>query len=232
MGEISASGIFQVEETLQSLSIKEKIDLLAGIDFWHTKAIPRLNIPSIRLSDGPNGVRGTRFFNGVPAACFPCGTGLAATWDTRLLRQAGDLMGIEARLKGASVLLGPTVNIQRSPLGGRGFESFSEDPVLAGLCAAAIVTGIQQTGVQAAIKHFVANDQEHERMAVNSIVTARALREIYLLPFQLAIRDANPLSFMTSYNKVNGVHVSEDKQMLEDILRKDWRWEGLIMSDW
>ncbi|USP81333.1 family 3 glycoside hydrolase [Curvularia clavata] len=231
MGEAVASCL-DVENTLQRLTMSEKIDLLAGIDFWHTKGIPRLDIPSIRFSDGPNGVRGTRFFNGVRAACFPCGTGLAATWDAQLLRRAGNLMGAESRHKGASVLLGPTVNMQRSPLGGRGFESFSEDPVLAGICAAAVINGIQDTGVQAAIKHFVANDQEHERMAVNSIVTQRALREIYLLPFQIAVRDSNPASFMTSYNKVNGTHVSEDSKVLKDILRHEWGWHGLVMSDW
>ncbi|KAM0325856.1 hypothetical protein ACHAQA_007159 [Verticillium albo-atrum] len=223
---------FDVEDVLNQLSQKEKIDLLSGIDFWHTKSVPRLNVPSIRLSDGPNGVRGTRFFNGVPAACFPCGTGLAATWNTDLLHKAGALMGSEARAKGAHVLLGPTVNMQRSPLGGRGFESFSEDPVLAGRCAASIVGGIEETGVVASIKHFVANDQEHERMAVDSIVTERALREIYVLPFQIAVRDARPGSFMTAYNKVNGTHVSDDRKFVEDIVRKEWGWDGLVMSDW
>ncbi|KAH6880813.1 glycoside hydrolase superfamily [Thelonectria olida] len=223
---------FDVEGVLKRLSTLEKIDLLAGIDFWHTKAVPRLNVPSIRMSDGPNGVRGTRFFNGVPAACFPCGTGLAATWNTSLLREAGSLMGAEARAKGAHVLLGPTVNIQRSPLGGRAFESFSEDPVLSGLCAASVISGIEQTGVVASIKHFVANDQEHERMAVNAIVTERALREIYLLPFQIAVRDANPGSFMTAYNKVNGTHVSDNREMIEKIVRKEWGWQGLVTSDW
>ncbi|KAJ4142983.1 beta-glucosidase [Fusarium oxysporum] len=221
-----------VEQVLKQLTTVEKIDLLAGIDFWHTKAIPRLGIPSIRMSDGPNGVRGTRFFNGVPAACFPCGTGLAATWNTELLHQAGSLMGSEARAKGVHVLLGPTVNMQRSPLGGRAFESFSEDPVLAGYCAASIVAGIQETGVVASIKHFVANDQEHERMAVDSLVTERALREIYTLPFQIAVRDANPGSFMTSYNKVNGTHVSDNKDMIEKVVRGEWGWEGLVTSDW
>jgi beta-glucosidase len=141
-------------------------------------------------------------------------------------------MGEEAKAKGVHVLLCPTVNMQRSPLGGRGFESFSEDPVLAGNCAASIVGGIQETGVVASIKHFVANDQEHERMAVNSIVTERALREIYLLPFQIAVRDSNPGSFMTSYNKVNGVHVNENPKFVEKILREEWGWEGLVMSDW
>lgn len=141
-------------------------------------------------------------------------------------------MGEEAKAKGAHVILGPTVNMQRSPLGGRGFESFSEDPVLAGNSAAAIVNGIQETGVVAAIKHFVTNDQEHERMAVDALVTERALREIYLLPFQIAVRDANPGSFMTAYNKLNGTHLSENKKILDDLLRGEWEWDGLIMSDW
>ncbi|WQF77170.1 Putative glycoside hydrolase, family 3, glycoside hydrolase family 3 domain, immunoglobulin [Colletotrichum destructivum] len=228
----SKVAIFDVEDVLSKLTLHEKAELLSGIDFWHTQSVPRLGVPSIRLSDGPNGVRGTRFFNGVAAACFPCGTGLAATWDTALLEQAGNLMGLEARAKGVHVLLGPTVNMQRSPLGGRGFESFSEDPVLAGLCASSVVLGIQSTGVQAAIKHFVANDQEHERMAVSSVVTERALREIYLMPFQIAVRDAHPASFMTSYNKVNGTHVSEDENLLQNVLRGEWKWEGLVMSDW
>ena len=205
---------------------------LQGIDFWHTKPIPRLGVPSIRFSDGPNGVRGTRFFNGSPAACFPCGTALGATWNPALLQQAGTLMGEEAIAKGAHVLLGPTVNMQRSPLGGRAFESFSEDPVLAGSCAAAVIRGIQDTHVVATIKHFVANDQEHERMAVDSLVTQRALREIYLLPFQIAVRDSRPGAFMTSYNKVNGTHVSEDPKILQGVLRGEWGWEGLVVSDW
>ncbi|TVY46446.1 putative beta-glucosidase I [Lachnellula occidentalis] len=224
--------LLDVEDVLKKLTKTEKAALTSGIDFWHTKAIPRLDIPSLRLSDGPNGVRGTRFFNGAPAACFPNGTALAATWDVDLLKEAGVLMGEEAKLKGAHVLLGPTVNMQRSPLGGRGFESFSEDPVLAGFAAAAIVNGVQTTGVVASIKHFVTNDQEHERMAVDSRVTERALREIYLLPFQIAVRDSRPGSFMTAYNKLNGVHLSENRRILQDILRGEWGWEGLVMSDW
>ncbi|KAH8809202.1 glycoside hydrolase superfamily [Xylogone sp. PMI_703] len=223
---------FDPETVLSKLTQQEKIDLLAGIDFWHTKSVPRLGVPSIRLSDGPNGVRGTRFFNGAPAACFPCGTALAATWNMPLLEEAGHLMGEEAIVKGAHVLLGPTVNMQRSPLGGRGFESFSEDPILAGLSAAAIVRGVQSTHVVATIKHFVANDQEHERMAVDAIITQRALREIYLLPFQIAVRDAQPGAFMTSYNKVNGIHVNENPKIMQDILRKEWGWDGLVVSDW
>lgn len=141
-------------------------------------------------------------------------------------------MGQEAIAKGAHVLLGPTVNMQRSPLGGRAFESFSEDPLLSGLCAAAVISGVQETGVVAAIKHFVANDQEHERMGVDALVTQRALREIYLLPFMIAVRDARPGAVMASYNRVNGCHVGEDPKMLKEVLRGEWGWEGLVMSDW
>jgi beta-glucosidase len=184
------------------------------------------------MSDGPNGVRGTRYFNGVPAACFPCGTALASTWDPDLIELGGNLMGREAIAKGASILLGPTINIQRSPLGGRGFESFSEDPVLSGFIAAATVRGIQGTGVVAVIKHLVCNDQEHDRHAVDSIVSQRALREVYLLPFQIAERDSQPYGYMTAYNKVNGVHASESKWLLDGILRQEWDFKGVIISDW
>lgn len=205
---------------------------MEGADFWHTAAVPELGIPSLRFTDGPNGVRGTRFFNGVPAACFPCGTALGATFDYDLMIRAGSTMGEEAKAKGAHVILGPTVNMQRGPLGGRGFESFSEDPVLSGLTAAAVISGIQSTNVTATLKHFVCNDQEHERNSVNSILTERALREIYLLPFQIAIRDSKPGAIMTAYNRVNGVHASQSTYLLDEVLRKEWSWDGLIMSDW
>lgn len=141
-------------------------------------------------------------------------------------------MGKESIAKGAHVILGPTINMQRSPLGGRGFESLAEDPVLAGLGSAALVKGIQETGVVATIKHFVCNDQEHQRGLYDAIITQRALREIYLLPFQIATRDARPKAFMTAYNKVNGTHVSENPKILKKILRGEWGWEGLVMSDW
>jgi beta-glucosidase len=177
-------------------------------------------------------VRGTRFFNGVPAACLPCSTALGATWDTDLVEKLGALLGEEARAKGAHVLLGPTINIQRSPLGGRGFESFSEDGVLSGTLAGHYCRGIQSQGVGATLKHFVCNDQEHERMAVNTIITQRALRENYLLPFQQALKICQVACFMTAYNKVNGLHMSENPAIIEDILRKEWGWNGLVMSDW
>ncbi|CAI7664742.1 unnamed protein product [Penicillium viridicatum] len=221
-----------VEKTIEELTLGEKVALTAGYDFWHTESIPRLNIPALRMSDGPNGVRGTRFFNGIPAACFPCATALGATWDTELLSEVGALMGEEAIAKGTHIVLGPTINTQRSPLGGRGFESFSEDGVLSGTLAGYFCKAMQDKGVAATLKHFVCNDQEHERLAVNSILTNRALREIYLMPFQLAMRICRSQCVMTAYNKVNGTHVSENKAIIDDILRKEWGWEGLVMSDW
>ncbi|ERS98825.1 hypothetical protein HMPREF1624_04015 [Sporothrix schenckii ATCC 58251] len=222
-----------VEAVLEQLSLDEKVALLAGIDGWHTKAIPRLGVPSVRMSDGPNGVRGTRFFNGVPAACLPCETALGATFDQALVRELGALLADECRAKGAHVLLGPTINIQRGPLGGRGFESFSEDPVLSGTLAARYCEGVEAGGdVLATPKHLVCNDQEHARVAVNAIVTERALREIYLLPFQLALGQARPGALMTSYNKLNGTHASENPRLLQDIVRGEWGYDGLIVSDW
>lgn len=203
-----------------------------GHDFWHTTPLPRFNVPSVRLSDGPNGVRGTKFFNGVKAACLPCGTGLAATWNIPLLHKAGELIGEECKAKGAHCWLGPTVCIQRSPLGGRGFESLSEDPWLTGKLAASYINGVQSRGVISTIKHWVANDQEHERVGVNVMVNDRAMREIHMLPFQIALRESRPGAVMACYNKVNGTHVSESKQLLDDILRDEWNWDGVIMSDW
>lgn len=188
-------------------------------------------MPPIRTTDGPNGIRGTKFFAGVPAACLPCGTALGATWDRDLLHQAGVLLGKECLAKGAHCWLGPTINMQRSPLGGRGFESFAEDPHLSGIMAKSIILGCESTGVISTVKHYVGNDQEHERRAVDVLVTPRALREIYLRPFQIVARDAHPGALMTSYNKINGKHVVENPAML-DIVRKDWHWDPLIMSDW
>jgi beta-glucosidase len=203
-----------------------------GLDFWHTTPIPRLRVPSLRMSDGPNGVRGTRFFNGTPAACLPCATALGATWDVDLIEKLGVLLGDEAGAKGTHVLLAPTINIQRSPLGGRGFESFSEDPILSGTLAGFYCKGVQSKNVAATLKHFVCDDQEHERMAVSTIITQRALRKIYLAPFQQALRICRSVCFMTAYNKVNGTHVSENSHIIDKILRQEWGWKGLVMSDW
>ncbi|KAI5200586.1 hypothetical protein E4T39_05715 [Aureobasidium subglaciale] len=221
-----------IEQLLTQLTIEEKVSLTAGKDFWHTIPVPRLNIPSIRLSDGPNGVRGTRFFDAVPSTCLPCGTGLGATFDKELLQRVGGLLADECRAKGAHMLLGPTINIPRAPLGGRGFESYSEDPYLAGILAGYYCQGVQDKGIVACLKHFACNDQEDQRMAFNAIVTERALREIYLAPFQIALKHCQAGAIMTAYNKVNGVHAAENEHILKDILRGEWGWEGLITSDW
>ncbi|ODV76852.1 glycoside hydrolase family 3 protein [Suhomyces tanzawaensis NRRL Y-17324] len=221
-----------IDSLLEELTLEEKISLLAGSDFWHTVPIERLGIPSVRTSDGPNGIRGTKFFNGIPANCFPCGTALASSFNRELWREAGKLMAEEAKAKAAHCILGPTCNIVRSPVGGRCFESFSEDPFLSGFAASNIISGIQKEKVLACIKHFVCNDQEDERKAVNTVVSERAMREIYLKPFQIALREAQPKALMTAYNKVNGTHCSESQYLLQDILRDEWKWNGLVMSDW
>lgn len=186
----------------------------------------------MKCTDGPNGARGGRFFNPVPATCIPCGTGLGATWNPDLLYAAGQLLSRECEAKGAHVWLGPTVNLVRGPLNGRGFESFSEDPHLSGVLATAIIQGVQSRGTLAALKHFVANDQETDKMSADICMSQRALREVYLKPFQMAVRDGKPRIVMSSYNKVNGTHVSESKKLLDEVLRREWGFDGLIMSDW
>ncbi|KAJ1337254.1 beta-glucosidase [Microdochium nivale] len=226
------SGRLDVDQLISQLSIEEKVSLLAGKDFWHTTPLTLHNIPSIRVSDGPNGVRGTKIFDGVPSSCLPCGTALGATFDIDLVAQLGQLQGQEAKAKGAVAVLGPTLNIQRGPLGGRGFESFSEDPLLSGLLAGHYTRGMQRENIAATLKHYVCNDMEDDRMGVNVLVTPRALREIYLLPFMLAISIGDPRAIMTAYNKVNGTHVSESKELLQRVLRDEWKFDGLVMSDW
>lgn len=167
-----------------------------------------------------------------PASALPCATALGSTFSTPLIENAATLLAKEAKARNATCLLAPTINIQRSPLGGRAFESYSEDPTHSGLIAAAYVKGLQDNGVSATIKHFVANDQEHERNGIDSIVSERPLREIYLRPFQIAQAKSTPWAYMTSYNKLNGIHCSEDKWLLDELLRKEWKHDGLIMSDW
>ncbi|KAE8354738.1 putative beta-glucosidase [Aspergillus coremiiformis] len=223
---------FEIDDILSKLTQQEKISLLSGIDIWHTHPIPQHNVPSVRFTDGPNGVRGTRFFPASPATCLPCGTAMAATWDTALLTQAGRLLGKECIGKGAHCLLGPTLDIMRSPLSGRGFEGFGEDPYLIGVLASSLIHGCHDMDVATAVKHFVAYSQESQRRRVNAIVTERALREIYLRPFQIVARDARPAALVTSYNKVNGKHVSQSRELLDGIVRQEWKWDPLILSDW
>lgn len=216
------------------LSLDEKAALAAGADMWNTKAIDHLGVPALKMTDGPNGARGDALLGAgaATAACAPCGSALGATWNPNLVEQVGAMLGEEARMKSCRVLLAPTINIHRSPLGGRNFECYSEDPLLSGQIAAAFVRGVQSRGVAATPKHFVANDAEFERYTMNSVVDARALREIYLLPFELAIREGGALAVMTGYNRVNGTYCSENALLLTDVLREEWGFRGLVMTDW
>ncbi|KAL0941932.1 beta-glucosidase j [Colletotrichum truncatum] len=221
-----------VARTIKELTLEEKIRLLAGKDTWSTHEIDRLNIPSITTSDGPHGVRGTAFFNGKPGCLLPSATAMGATFDVKLMHSVGKLLATEAKEKGCQVILAPTVCLQRSPLIGRGFEAFGEDPVLSGTMASAYINGVQENGVAVSIKHYAAHDQSTMSIEDSIRVTERTLREMHLLPFQIAVRNANPWSFMTAYHKINGTHASEDPWLLEGILRREWGWGGLIMSDW
>ena len=222
----------EIEKLLAELTLEEKVSLLSGANLWETPAIERLDIPPLRVTDGPNGARGTRFTDGLRAACFPCGSALAATWDPELIEQVGGALAQEARSKGAHVLLGPTINIHRSPLAGRNFECYSEDPLLSARIAVAFVRGLQAGGVAACIKHFACNDSEYQRHSISSQVGERALREIYLAPFEAAVREAGAWSVMAAYNKVNGTYASEHPRLLDEILRGEWGFEGFVVSDW
>ncbi|KAI0186330.1 glycosyl hydrolase family 3 N terminal domain-containing protein [Xylaria flabelliformis] len=217
---------------LASLNLEEKVSLLTAADFWRTKAIPEKDIPAIKTSDGPNGARGGIFVGGTKAALFPCGISLAATWNKNLLYQVGQHLASEARARSAQVLLAPTVCMHRHPLGGRNFESFSEDPLLTGKLASQYIKGLQSKGVAATIKHFVTNEQETHRLTIDSLVMERPLRELYLRPFEIAVREANPWAVMSSYNLINGVHADMNNHTLKTILRGEWGYDGTVMSDW
>ncbi|QDS68320.1 hypothetical protein FKW77_010686 [Venturia effusa] len=208
------------------------VALLSGSDFWRTVPLPHRGIPSIKTTDGPSGARGEFFVNGTPAALFPCGTSLAATWNAGLIEEIGQHLGEETKARGADVLLAPTICMHRSPLGGRNFESFSEDPFLSGKLAASFIRGVQSQQVAATVKHFVANEQETHRTTVDSIVEERPLREIYLKPFEIAIRDCSPWALMTSYNLVNGTHADMNEFTLKRVLRDEWKYDGTVISDW
>jgi beta-glucosidase len=225
--------LHDVEELLSQMTLQEKVSLLAGTNDWYTVPVERLGIPSLKMTDGPNGARGAGgFTSGVKAACFPAEISLASTWNIDLLERIGQALAREAHMKCSQVLLAPTVNIQRSPLGGRNFECFSEDPYLSARLAVAYITGLQQEGVGASIKHYVCNDEEFERFSISSEVRERALREIYLLPFQIAVREAQPWTIMAAYNLVNGIPASESPYLLTEILRQEWGFDGVVVSDW
>jgi beta-glucosidase len=219
-----------VDGLVSRLSLEEKVSLVGGADAWRTNAVPRLGIPAIKVTDGPHGARG-RTFGEKTAASFPCGTALGATWNPELVREVGAAIGQEARTKHCSVLLAPTLNIHRHPLAGRNFECYSEDPYLVGHIGTAFVQGVQSEGVAATAKHFVCNDSEFERMTISSEVGERALREIYLAPFEAVIHEGGAWAAMTAYNRINGISASENAGLIA-LLKQEWGFDGLLMSDW
>ena len=226
-------------DIISKLSLLQKCALLSGGGTFSTRAFPKEGIPSITLSDGPNGVRkqaGEADHLGlnpsVPATCFPPSATVACSWDTALAEEIGEALGEEAAAQEVAVLLGPGLNIKRSPLCGRNFEYFSEDPYLSGKLAAGYVRGIQKNGVSACPKHFAVNSQELRRMASDSIVDERTLRELYLTGFEIVVKEAQPKSLMTSYNLINGTYANENEHLLVDILRKDWGFNGTVVTDW
>lgn len=215
---------------LDRLDREELARLTAGIDFWHTAPAPSLGLEPLQLTDGPSGARGASW-GAATSTCVPCGSALAATWDPELVERIGVLLGQAARAKGAGVLLAPTVNLHRHPLGGRNFECFSEDPFLTGELAAPYVTGVQSVGVGCAVKHFVANDQEQGRMTVDVDVDDRTLRELYLVPFERVV-EAGVWAVMAAYNRLDGRYCSENERLLRGILKDEWGFDGVVVSDW
>ena len=223
-----------IDALVAKLTLDEKASLTAGADLWSTVAVERLGLPKVRVTDGPNGARGTSVPGsaGATAACVPCGSALGATWDPDLIERVGAMLGDEARSKACHVLLAPTVNLHRSPLAGRNFECYSEDPFLAGRIAAGFVRGVQSRDVATTVKHFVGNEAEFERMTMSSVIDERTLRELYLLPFELAVREGGSLGVMTSYNRVNGEYCTDHADLLADVLRGEWGFEGFVITDW
>ena len=227
------------QDIISKMTLEEKCYLLSGKDFWSSRSVERLGVPSIMMSDGPHGVRkqegaGDQLgLNGsVPATCYPTAATMANSWDPAFAEEMAKSLGEEAASQGVSVLLGPGMNTKRSPLCGRNFEYFSEDPYLAGKMAAAYVRGIQSNGISACPKHFAANSQELRRMASNSVMDERTLREMYLTNFEIAVKESDPKSLMSAYNEVNGVYANENEHLLQEILRDEWGFSGYVVSDW
>lgn len=226
-------------DEIRGMSLEDKIALCSGADAWHTKAIPATGVPILCMSDGPHGLRKmtessdlTDINNSVPATCFPPAVLSACSWDPALLEELGRAIGEEAAAQGVGLLLGPGANIKRNPLCGRNFEYFSEDPYLTGKLAAAFIRGVESTGVGACLKHFACNSQEYKRFNSDSVVDERALREIYLSGFETAVKEGKPSAVMCAYNKLNGEHCSDNQRLLTDILRGEWGFDGMVVTDW
>src|SRR3954447_9316593 len=227
-----------VTRILDALTLEEKASLCLGSDFWHTAPVERLGVPAVMVADGPHGLRKEPehdqggLAGSVPATCFPTASAMASSWDVDLVRDVGVALGRECQAEQVSVLLGPGVNIKRSPLCGRNFEYFSEDPRLSGELATAFVQGVQSEGVGTSLKHFAANNQETDRVRVSADVDERTLREIYLPAFERVVTQARPWTVMCSYNRVNGVHASQNPWLLTEVLRDEWGFDGVVVSDW
>ncbi|CAN1547389.1 beta-D-glucoside glucohydrolase [Flavobacteriaceae bacterium] len=225
----------KAKKLVSQMTLEEKASLCSGETAWSTQAVPRLGIPSIFMTDGPHGLRkavGFDFTNSVPATCFPTASALASSWNPALAQIMGEALAIESQANDVQILLGPGVNMKRSPLGGRNFEYFSEDPILAGRIATAFINGVQSQGVGTSMKHFAANNQEFERMSNSSNVDERTLNEIYFPAFEMAVKEAQPWTVMCSYNKLNGIYASENKYLLNDVLKEKWGFKGFVVSDW
>lgn len=228
-----------IKKIISEMTLEDKISLCTGEDFWRTKAMDKYGIPSVKTCDGPHGVRCQNDATDMiginksePATCFPPAVTAGATWNRDLYRKEGEAIGKEAAALGVSVVLGPGCNIKRNPLGGRNFEYISEDPYVAGKMAASFVEGVESTGVGTSLKHFAVNSQEYKRMNGDSRLDERAYREIYLAPFEIAVKEGHPSTVMCSYNKINGTHASDNKELLTDILRGEWGFDGLVVTDW
>lgn len=227
------------KEIIRNLTLREKIDFCTGADFWHTKALPKLDVSAIMMCDGPHGLRCQKgetdrigVNKSLPATCFPAAVTAGATWNRELYAAEGEAIGTEALAEDVAVVLGPGCNIKRNPLGGRNFEYLSEDPYLAGKMAAAFIQGQQSTGAVSSLKHFAANNQEYKRQNGDSQADERTLREIYLTGFEIAVKEGKPGTVMCAYNKINGVHCSDNKALLTDILRTEWSFDGMVVTDW
>ncbi|GCE51060.1 beta-glucosidase [Thermosporothrix hazakensis] len=228
----------EARELVQKLTLEEKLALTIGRNFWQLNAIERLNIPSITVNDGPHGLRKPEnpedigLEGPIPATNFPSASAISTSWNTELVEEVGRAIGEEAQALGTQVVLGPGINIKRTPLGGRNFEYYSEDPVLAGELGTAFVRGVQSQGVGTSLKHYACNNQEFERMSISADVDTRTLREIYLAGFERVVKNAQPWTVMAAYNSINGTAATEHKELLTDILKEEWGFEGVVVSDW
>ncbi|MEZ5256200.1 MAG: glycoside hydrolase family 3 N-terminal domain-containing protein [Ilumatobacteraceae bacterium] len=220
-----------LDDLTASLTLEEKVALLTGRDFWNTVPIERIGLRNLLMSDGPSGVRGERWDEREPSLNLPSSTALASTWSRSVATRYGEALASEARRKGVDVVLGPTINLHRSPFGGRHFECMSEDPLLSGELAVGYIRGLQGGGVACCAKHYVANDFETDRFTVDVVVDDRTLHELYLKPFELAVREADAWSVMSSYNSINGDTATEN-DLLNDPLRTEWAFTGAVISDW